>query len=249
MTLTGRWVGAAWVLAGGGLVAAWAIGCRSASRQEIEYPPVWGPKTFAVAPALNASGSRDFDPVRVGDLAASELAGITGVRVIGVSRVMAALANSRRDAIRSPADALQVARDVGADGIIVFAVTEYDPYEPPVVGLSMQLYAPRDPFALASAAPAAASSPAGPTDGQEHPEAGRPWAQVQRVFNASHDAVVADVKEYARKRDAEGSAYGWRKYLVSQELFLRFCLRAALAELLSLPPAPAERPTADQEAG
>jgi hypothetical protein len=45
----------------------------------------------AVAPALNFSGSPAFDPVKVADLMASELAGIPGVGVIGVSRVLAVM--------------------------------------------------------------------------------------------------------------------------------------------------------------
>jgi len=48
--------------------------------------------TIAVAPALNQSGSADFDPSRFADLMASELDNATGISVIPVSRVLAALA-------------------------------------------------------------------------------------------------------------------------------------------------------------
>jgi len=63
------------------------VGCRSGSRMEplsIANPTI-GPVTIAVAPALNLSGSADFDPDRFADLMASELSYADGVSVIPVS--------------------------------------------------------------------------------------------------------------------------------------------------------------------
>lgn len=236
MTSKGRRQRATRAAQAGAIAAALLIGCSQGRDEPVAQRPDWAPKTIAVAPAINASGSRDFDPVRLGDLAASELGSIAGVHVIGVNRVLAALANRQKEAIRSPADAIQVVSDLGADGIVVFAITEYDPYDPPVVGLVVQLYAPADPFRPPDLDPVAESRLAAPIAASEStPDSGLPWAQVQRVFNASHDTVVADVKRYAKKRDAGTGPYGWRKYLVSQEHFVRYCLHTALSELLSLP--------------
>lgn len=224
-------------------------GCNDSRHAVREVWPHWAPKTLAVAPALNASGTTSFDPVRVGDLAASELGTFTGVRVVGVNRVLAAMANRGLDAIRSPEDAIQVAEDVGADGMIVFAVTEYDPYDPPIVGLTMQLYAPSDPFRPDWLDPVRDSRRASPARVAAGPPSGSPWAEFQQVFNASHGDVVADVKTYARSRDAEDRPYGWRKYLVSQEHYLRFCLHAAMAELLETPGAQADIEIAGDQEG
>lgn len=224
-------------------------GCSHPQQAAREVWPHWAPKTLAVAPALNASGETTFDPVRASDLAASELGTFTGVRVIGVNRVMAAMANRGIDAIRSPSDAIQVSRDLGADGMIVFAVTEYDPYDPPIVGLAMQLYAPSDPFRPDWIDPVEDSRRATPQTAPAGRPTSWPWAETQRVFNASHGDVVADVKTYARSRDAEDRPYGWRKYVVSQEHYLRFCLHAAMAELLDTPGAQADIETASAHEG
>ena len=99
-----------------------------------------GSMTIAVAPALNLSGSADFDPDRFADLLASELSYAEGISVIPVSRVLAVLAAQGRSGVESPAHALELVGLLGADAILVFAVTEYDPYAPPSIGLSAQLF-------------------------------------------------------------------------------------------------------------
>ena len=103
--------------------------------------PLFDEVRVAVAPALNHSGSAEFDPAKVGDLMASELSGLEGVKVVGVSRVLAVLAEQGDVRIRSPEHALEVCERLGVDLILVFAVTEYDAYTP-VVGLAAQLYGP-----------------------------------------------------------------------------------------------------------
>jgi hypothetical protein len=102
-----------------------------------------GPLTIAVAPALNFSGSSEFDPNAVADLMASELGSVAGVEVIPVSRVLAVLAQQGRREVASPEHARQIVEHLGADAILIFAVTEYDPYHPPVVGIAAQLYGVR----------------------------------------------------------------------------------------------------------
>ena len=185
--------------------------------QRLDYVPLH--TTVAVAPGVNASGS-PLDTIRVADLMASELSQLPGVGVIGVNRVLAVLAEQGVDRIQSPDHALMVCERLGADAIVVFAVTEYDAYTP-VVGLVAELYGPQadrpqlDPVATSRAArpfPVAGAA-----------EQRRPWAQVQRTFNADHESVREEVEEYAESREGRESPFGWRKYLASQELFLRFC--------------------------
>jgi hypothetical protein len=185
-----------------------------------------------VAPALNSSGSSQFDPVVVADLLASELSHVEDVVVVPVSRVLAVLAGQGRRQIESPSHALEVCESLGVEAIIVAAVTEYDPYDPPVVGMAAQIYAlpgdsgsGLDPVAVSRRA--SPFAPEGPADSPL-----RPRAQTQRVFNASHDVVAEAVREYAQDRDADSSPLGWRKYTKSQRLFLRFCCWATVRELM-----------------
>ncbi len=188
------------------------------------------PMSIAVSPALNHSGSQDFDPLRLADLMASELAQLPGVSVIPLNRVLAQLASEGEERIESPAHALRVMERIGADGIIVFAVTEYDAYYPPVVGLTAQLYS----TGLASGGgfdPVATSRQAASFEGGAYSQS--PRAEYQRVFNGSDDAVKEEIKRFARDRDAEGSPYGWRKFLASQENYWRFCCATTTRELIS----------------
>ncbi len=184
--------------------------------------------TVAVAPALNHSGSQDFDPLRVADLMASELAQILGVQVIPLNRVLAQLEADGKQRIESPGHARRIMDRIGADGIVVFALTEYDPYVPPVVGISAQFY--RSYRGSPALDPVAASRAPAFTAAGPFPDA--PAAQFQWVFNGSDEAVKQAIQEFTRKRNADGSPYGWRKYLASQEHYLRFCCHVTVRELI-----------------
>ncbi len=216
-----------WVLFLGGLV-----GC-SQSEERLEsqgYSQVPLQTMVAVAPALNFSGSPAFDPVKVADLMASELAGTPGVGVIGVSRVLAVLADQGVDQVQSPDHAIAVCERLGADAIVVFAVTEYDAYTP-VIGLAAQMYGKRGP--REGFDPVATSRMARPFAVTDARQSARPWAQSQHRFHAEHEATRQAVVGYAKHRQAGGSPYGWRKYVASQEWFLRFCCHTVAADLLN----------------
>lgn len=225
----GRLGAALWLI---GLPAA---GCRSTQPVErvVIANQAIGPLTVAVAPAINLSGSTDFDRSRFADLMASELSYAEGVSVIPVSRVLGVLAAQGMDGVTSPTHALELVTLLGADAILVFAVTEYDPYDPPSIGISAQLYGTRpgsgdgsvDPVALSRKASLTAAAP------PESPQ--RLLAQTQRVFDASHGAVVSEVRAFARLRDGEESPYGWRKYVASQQHYIRYCCHSTIGALLN----------------
>lgn len=190
--------------------------------------------TIAVAPAVNLSGSRDFDPDRFADLMAAELHSAERVSVIPVSRVLAVLASQGRSGVESPLHAQRVAELLGADALLVFAVTEYDPYSPPSIGITAQLYGVRARPGRRNPVDAPGSSrdginEAGKTDETEV----RLLAQSQRVFNASHDTVVEEIRRYASRRDGGRSPFGWRRYLVNQQDFIRFCCYSTIQSLIS----------------
>ena len=195
--------------------------------------PLFDEVRVAVAPALNHSGSAEFDPAKVGDLMASELSGLEGVKVVGVSRVLAVLAEQGDVRIRSPEHALEVCEKLGVDLILVFAVTEYDPYTP-VVGLAAQLYGPwKADGPQGGLDPVAASRAARPFPVPQGFGGTGPQAQVQRTFNAAHEAVQRDVQRYAHSRSANTGPLGWKRYLASQEAYLRYCCFSMARELMS----------------
>lgn len=207
--------------------------CSTAARprENVGEPELRLPEEVrvAVAPVLNHSGSAEFDPARVGDLMASELSGLEGVKVVGVSRVLAVLAEQGSVRIQSPEHALQVCERLGVDAILVFAITEYDAYTP-VVGLAAQLYGPWR--AEAGLDPVAASRAARPFPVRPGFGGAVPQAQAQRTFNGAHEAVQRDVQRYAHSRSAQAGPLGYRRYLVSQEAFLRYCCFTVARELM-----------------
>jgi hypothetical protein len=218
-------------------VCCGGIGCSHANKRPIceAVSPFQEGTTIAVAPALNFSGTSAFDSVKVADFMASELTTIRGIRVIGVTRVLAVLGEQGFGQIQSPEHALHVCDRLGADLILVFAVTEYDPYRP-IVGIAAQLYG-RDP-AGSNAAASEASKNSRPFPVGEQANAPRPWGETQRVFNGVHKRVQRQVEEYAEGRGEDKSPYGWRKYLASQEWYLRFCCYNVATDLMGISPCP-----------
>ena len=211
------------------------IGCRGAKRVEpvsIASPKL-GPMTIAVAPALNLSGSADFDRNRFADLMASELGYAEGISVIPVSRVLGVLATQGLEDVESPRHALELVRLLGADAILVFAVTEYDPYDPPSIGIAAQLYGTRPGSCGGTLDPVALSRQARFTEASVSAPAQRLLGQSERVFDGSHESVAEDIREFARRRSADDSPYGWRKYVVSQQHYIRYCCHATIRALLN----------------
>src|SRR5215470_9236569 len=74
-------------------LCAWSV-CGCAQRHDAHFllPP--SPVTVVVAPVLNLSNSRDWDPLKVTDWVASELQQFPGVTVIPVNRAAAVLAQA-----------------------------------------------------------------------------------------------------------------------------------------------------------
>lgn len=211
------------------VLACWGTwGCSSHGPKDFERVSFAPVTTVAVAPAMNFSGRAVFDPVQVADWMASELGSVPGIGVVGVNRVLAVLAEDGLDRIQSPEHAVEVCSRLGTDQILVFAVTEYDPY-PPIVGIAAQMYGNRSAEpAIDPVATSRMTRPFRISDGDPH----RPWAQTQRTFNGVHEAVHHELRDYAASRGEDDSPYGWKKYLVSQNLYVRFCCFSVARELM-----------------
>ena len=194
--------------------------------------PWLGAMRVAVAPALNFSGSKDFDPVVAADLMASELSGVDGFEVLPVSRVLAVLARQGAAGVTSPEHALEIRDALGVDAILVFAVTEYQPYEPPVIGIAAQVYGSYPGEQLPGVDPVRMARSPSPMPQPVMATPHEPLAQSSGVYNAAHEATAQEVKAFAQSRQAKKSPFGWRKYTASQEHYLRFCCHAAIKELV-----------------
>jgi hypothetical protein len=220
-----------WVLAAF-LVPCAAIGCSTFDRRP---GPQTAPQTItvAVAPVLNLSGSRDWDVLKVTDLLASELQQFPGVTVIPVNRSLAALAEHGKSAVDTPDTALWLSEELRADATVVAAITEYNPYDPPILGLVLQLYTTTRAGgasgldAVAASREATDFAPAGDTG-----LAGDRPLQIQRVFNASDTRVLDEMEDYGKRREGRESPHDWQVHAKSQELFVRFSLWSAIRSML-----------------
>ena len=211
-----------------------STGCALMNAATDNRPAPIQPLVVVIAPVLNLSNSSDWDPWTVTDMVASECQSFDGVAVIPPNRALAALGLMGKTGVETPQDALDLAAQFGADATIVAAITEYQPYDPPRVGVVMQWYSRGNPTSAAGLDPVSASrqaSDAGLASSAElNPLA--PVLQVQRVYDASDKSVQKDVRAYDRGRSGHESPYGWRVHLKSQEFFVRYCCWATIRSML-----------------
>jgi hypothetical protein len=208
-------------------------GCTQGRREKALRPTP--AKVVVVAPVLNLSGSDAFDPLWMTDLIASEFRAFDDIAVIPVNLTLAELERRGKFGVETPDDARALAEAFGADATIVTAVTEYDPYDPPTIGLIMQWYALQALPARAGFDPVSASravTDAAPVAADA--QVVGPQIQLQRVFHAADHDVCDEIRTLAEQRGAEPTPYGWKKYTKSQELYVRYCGWSLIRTMLRL---------------
>jgi hypothetical protein len=219
------------------LLGGISIGCSQRDDDDVEArrAPASADTVIVLAPVLNLSDSTAFDPLQLTDILAGEMQRFEGVAVVPVNLTLAALARLGKSAVETPEDARAIAQEFDADATVVAAVTEYDPYMPPRVGLVLQWYAASPPAHAAFLNPVTASRQmndigvhALSVDAQE------PVFQVQQHFDASENAVQREVRDFARARRGADSPYGWRLYLESQKHFVRYCAWSSIRTMLQV---------------
>lgn len=228
---TSYWSGH-WRVSWLGLLAILACGGCAPGHEVAEPPLAPPPSVVAVAPVINLSNRDDWDPVRVTDFLTLELQARPEFIVVPTARVLAALTVLGRDAIQTPEDVRALGRELGADLVMVGAVTEYDPYDPPRVAWTLQMYLVEPPTRADWPAldPVAASrEPTG--TGVIPPDVARgeaPVLQVQTLADLSRDRVRARMRAYGKERNGHQSPFGWAVHGKSQQLFLRFSCQDAI---------------------
>src|SRR5205085_1394509 len=173
---------------------------------------------LAIAPTINLSGTRDFDPLAVSDALFVELQQVHDLNVLPLNKTLMAMNRLGMRSIDDPRAAQKLADALGADALVIPAITSYDPYKPPTVGMILQLYTSPAAEAAAVAALAAATA-AAPVKvetvrsntgamtvvAETVPVAPRPpaaparqpVAQVSAVFNANNQSVLRELRDFA----------------------------------------------------
>lgn len=120
--------------------AALALGaCRPEYVRYKSYPPNPFPDltVVAVLPFFNETSTENLDTIDFANIFASELVKFDGFRVVRPRMILASLGEGEV-LRRNVDDVLRVARRHRADAVVVASVTDYDPYVPPRIGISVQ---------------------------------------------------------------------------------------------------------------
>jgi hypothetical protein len=200
------------------------------------YNSLTGVETVVVVPVMNLSTSADLDMLGVTNALASELGQVKGLTVVPLARVYEYLAANKMRTVGSPEEAKAVAAAFKAQVTLVAAVTEYDPYDPPRMGLAMQMYATSSlpaPGGTAEFDPVEASR-SGVPFAVSGDASKLPRDMVVRVLSGRDAAVEQLARTYAATRDADASPYGWRRFIVDQREFQRLCCYAVIRDMMGL---------------
>ena len=209
-------------------------GCQS-SRKGVDYS-FDPPRTIAVAPFLNQSGSEFLDTMAVTDEFYTELQQVKGLHVVPVNQVLATLGKQGHMQVSSPAEAVALLEALHADGVIVGSITQYDPYFPPKVGMAVQLYyretTPATELNSKFINPGELARHDKPFTGMAPGEPIRPRAAVVRIYDADQTEVVEKIKRYAKQRSGSERPAGWRNYITTRN-YLRFVSYEIIGEMLA----------------
>jgi hypothetical protein len=212
-----------------------AAGCATKpvpyGKEALIFAPAYAPRSFAVAPALNLSGQRGPDPLLQADLVYQELQQVRGITVVPVNRVVQAYAGLRLRQVESPADAHAVCEALGVDALVVPTITAYDPYDPPKMGASVQLFVSQSrdrqgqldlrQLSRASVEPRMESLPKNAD-----------FIQASKMFDASAGTTRARVTNYAAGRIDPAGPLGEKAYYLSMDKYAAFVWHELIEETL-----------------
>lgn len=192
---------------------------------------------WAVLPPRNESGTSYARTDLIGDELVAAVQQIRGVRCLPLNRSLEACRElGMPDGPRSSEDAVRLADALGVDAVVVASVTAYDPYDPPVLGLALALYAKPgalerptgvrpDPAALTMA-----YTDFGRFDGVRF--GGDPVTVVAEHLDARDHGVLMAVRRYATGRSDPTSSLRWRVYTASMDLYTRFAAHHTVGRLI-----------------
>lgn len=226
---------------GCGLLAL--AGCESPKlpppREYLLSSPYAGVRTLAVAPSTNLSPSQDFDPLKVSDQIFEELQQVQGLNVLPVNKTLAAMQKLGLRHLDSVEAAQRLADAMGVDGLVAPVVTAYDPYRPPTIGMVLQLYTGKQAMQVMAAEPearqvsgVALAGPGAPT--MATAGTAQPVSQVEAMFNAHNQAVLSELREFAKGRTNYESALQEERFLADMDAYTRFVAHAMVRRLIQV---------------
>lgn len=215
------------------------VGGCSVQRDADETPvprlmaPYQERQVWAVAPLRNESGSYQADGVKVADQLARQFEQADGIDVVPVSRVLAAMDALKMGAVASPQDAMRLRQVLGVDGLVVGTLSTWDPYDPPKLGLAVELYVDPDRDRRERIDVRGLSRAAVDEDSRiSSSPTGQPVTTVSAVYDAADPATRQWLQRYVVGRGPTDRATDWRTYRMSMDLYTEFVSYAVSWRLL-----------------
>jgi hypothetical protein len=217
------------------LIALALSGCKNHEPQygtEVQLAmPGLRRQVWAVAPTVDLSGE-NIDPLLQSDIVYNQLQQVRGLTVVPVNRVVEVYASLKIAQIQSEEQAAVVCDLLGCDALLVPTVTLYDPYNPPKVGASLQLFQKSWSFARPpNVDPRELSRQAAPELNQSLPATGG-FLQVVGMFDASNGTTREAMWMYAEGRNDPKGPLGPKEYLVNMDRYCGFAYSALIKDLL-----------------
>lgn len=116
-------------------------GCQKPRVEQRIEAPYAERQVWAIAPLRNESGSRYADGLQMADQLTQAFEQVVGIDAVPLNRVLEAMDALRMTGIASREDAIRLREALGVDALVVGSITHYDAYDPPKIGMALDLYA------------------------------------------------------------------------------------------------------------
>ena len=209
-------------------------GCSAESWKYKSYPPNPFPDIHVVAvlPMLNGTLDGKFDGMEYGNILASELIKFDGFRVLRPVDFKKAMEAGER--INAVEDVLRISRKLKADAVLVTQITDYDPYDPPRVGISVQLLRAQGRSLSGSDIDRIVQSASwrrGPL-AMSREKAGNWIDAFETVYDAHEERIRKEVIAYAQAQEESDTPFiGEKEFMAVQSRYLQFVSNQLLNRL------------------
>ena len=192
---------------------------------------------WAVVPLINESGSLNVDGTRFADHLANQFENHPGIDTVPVNRVLAAMDEIGVSQVTSPVQLLGLRRTLAVDGLIVGTINAYDPYDPPKLGVMIELYVDpalpwfSDPESIRRLTWAGVDDQTRPL---ELLSASRsPVSVVSGYFDAADPLTRERLMHYGIKRGVTPhDEHAWRFYRINMDLYTEFVAHIVSSKLM-----------------
>lgn len=184
------------------------------------------PQVWAVAPVINMSGQRSVDPLLQADNFYRQLQEIKGLTVIPVDRVVSVYAALGLIRVESVDQAALVCEQLGADALVVPTVTQWEPYNPPKMGASVQVFQRGSYVRPRDVDPRELVRQMAPAPNAQKPDSGQSgYFQSAGMFDAANGSVRESALQYAAGRADPVGPYGSHEIFVDSDKYAAFAYR------------------------